>query len=73
MLDTQGPEIRTGKFTDDFPKEVQLKAGNSIRLTTDPELKNEQTNQRLWVSYSSLPQTLKKGDRVLIADGEVSR
>jgi pyruvate kinase len=34
MLDTKGPEIRTGKLAD--KKEVDLVAGQSIKVSSDP-------------------------------------
>ena len=41
MLDTQGPEIRTGSFSDGV-KEVTLNRNTIVTLTTDPALRNSQ-------------------------------
>merc|ERR1711931_174143 len=51
-LDTKGPEIRTGLLEgDDGRKEIQLKAGDSIKITTNDEFKEKCTNETLWLDY----------------------
>ncbi len=66
MLDTKGPEIRTGLLRD---KKVQLVAGERITLTTEAV---SGTAERVQVSYSNLPQELKQGDVILVSDGLLS-
>lgn len=65
MLDTQGPEIRTGMFAEGI-KEVQLTAGDEVTLTTDDANRTSQTKEKIWISYTKLPSTVKEGDSVLL-------
>lgn len=65
LLDTKGPEIRTGNFNK--PK-VSLKAGNKFTLTTEEILGDENICS---VTYKALSKELKKGDLVLIDDGKI--
>ena len=63
LLDTKGPEIRTGNFKDGL---VELVQGQSFRLTPrDIEGDNTITN----ISYSGLSRDVEKGTKVLIDDG----
>lgn len=63
ILDTKGPEIRTGQFTD---KEVELFEGQKFTLTMDDVLG---TNKISTVSYKGLIEDVKPGDQILIDDG----
>ncbi|MGE5418241.1 MAG: pyruvate kinase [Acidobacteriota bacterium] len=63
MLDTRGPEIRTGKLKD---KKITLVNGQKLILTTREILGDETQVQ---ISFPSLPEEVKPGDRVLVADG----
>lgn len=63
MLDTKGPEIRTGVIEGD---KITLSAGKRIVLTTE-EIKGN--SERLSVSYQGLPQDIRPGSRILLADG----
>lgn len=65
MLDTKGPEIRTGYLRDNEP--VELKAQQEIDILIDDSLEGDDT--RIICSYQSLPKTVKPGDKILIADG----
>jgi len=67
LLDTKGPEIRTG-----FLKEggsVQLKAGSELKLVTDYSFKGDETC--IAVSYPKLPTAVKPGNLILCADGSL--
>lgn len=66
MLDTKGPEIRTGMLTD---HRVELKDGQSFCLTSRPVAGDETT---VSVSFPGLPQAVKPGDRILISDGMIA-
>jgi pyruvate kinase len=66
MLDTKGPEIRTGKL---LKKKVQLQAGQSFILTTRPVPGDE---QEVGVSYSQLPTAVKPGTSILLSDGLIN-
>ncbi|NLI89073.1 MAG: pyruvate kinase [Epulopiscium sp.] len=64
ILDTKGPEIRTGPFKDNA--EIQLNIGDTFTLTTEDI---EGDKDRVSVSYKNLPYDLRRGSRVLIDDG----
>lgn len=64
LLDTKGPEIRTGKFAQD----VELKKGQIFTLTTLESLGDQDKCQ---VSYTGLPQDMSPGTKILIDDGLV--
>ncbi len=70
MLDTQGPEIRTGMFGDGI-KEVELKAGDELTLSIDPNIRNNQTTKIIWISYENLLDTVNIGTPILLDDGAV--
>ncbi len=65
MLDTKGPEVRTGILEAD---RITLEEGQRITLTTE-EIKG--TAERLSVSYQGLPGDVCQGSKILIADGLV--
>ncbi|WP_243342599.1 pyruvate kinase [Anaerococcus sp. AGMB09787] len=65
MLDTKGPEIRTGNFKVD---EVYLKPGDVFTLTT----RNVEGDQNIVsVSYEGLPNDVEVGSAIYIDDGLV--
>jgi pyruvate kinase len=78
MLDTKGPEIRTGYLvgsTDengelDWHKNpfIMLEAGKEIRVTMDYNF-IEGSPEKIAVSYAGLYDDLKEGDFILIEDG----
>jgi len=68
LLDTKGPEIRTGFFADDA-KKITLKKGENITLTSDYNFKG--SSKKLACSYASLATSVKTGQSVLIADGSL--
>ena len=70
MLDTQGPEIRTGSFPEGV-KDVQLVKGNKIILTTNDSFRNSQTGEKIWISYKLLTDTISVGSTILLDDGAV--
>ncbi|WP_048600607.1 pyruvate kinase [Rubeoparvulum massiliense] len=63
LLDTKGPEIRTGKLREEL---IQLEAGEEIVLSTE-EILGDAT--RLSISYTELPHDVQAGDRILLDDG----
>merc|ERR1711884_329078 len=72
-LDTKGPEIRTGLLEgDDGRKEITLKAGNTIKITTDEEYKEKCTAECLWVDYKNISKVISPGKRLFIDDGLIS-
>jgi pyruvate kinase len=68
MLDTKGPEIRTGKLKNG--DEVSLKKGQDFILVADPDFVGD--NTQVGVAYRNLPKVLNIGDTVLIDDGLIS-
>lgn len=64
LLDTKGPEIRTGLLKDG--KKVTLEAGQEFVLTTEECIGDA---KRVSVSYQELNQDVSKGSRILIDDG----
>lgn len=64
ILDTKGPEIRTGVIKDD--EDILLKIGEKFTLTTE-DIEGDQ--ERVSVTYKNLPYDLKRGSRILIDDG----
>ena len=65
LLDTKGPEIRTGKF--DVP-EVFLEEGQTFTITMKDVIGDK---ERCTVSYKGLANDVKAGDTILIDDGLV--
>ena len=63
LLDTKGPEIRTGNFS--TPK-VELEEGQIFTLTTNDVVGDNTVSS---VTFQGLPQDVKRGDRILIDDG----
>ena len=64
LLDTKGPEIRTGLLENG--KKVSLKEGETLVLTTEEIVGNA---QRISVSYKELPADLQEGNTILVDDG----
>lgn len=65
LLDTKGPEIRTGKLENG--EDVLLEAGNKIVVTTDYSFVGNK--DKIAVSYPGLVDDLKQGDTILLDDG----
>ena len=63
LLDTKGPEIRTGMLENG---KIELKKGQSFVLTTEDILGNEGI---VSISYKELVHDVKPGDSILIDDG----
>ena len=68
MLDTKGPEIRTGLLVDH--KTVEFVAGQTLEITTDYAIEGDST--RISCSYRSLPETVQVGTTIFIADGSLT-
>mmetsp|Transcript_17594 Transcript_17594/g.27405 ORF Transcript_17594/g.27405 Transcript_17594/m.27405 type:complete len:549 (+) Transcript_17594:46-1692(+) len=74
LLDTRGPEIRTGKLADDTTgkKKIQLVKDNLVRLHTDNAWKEAGSETDLYVDYPYLARDVDVGSTVLLDDGAVS-
>ncbi|KAG9458530.1 hypothetical protein H6P81_003038 [Aristolochia fimbriata] len=68
MLDTKGPEIRTGFLKDAKP--IQLKQGQEITVSTDYSIKGDENT--ICMSYKKLAEDVKPGSVILCADGTIT-
>lgn len=64
LLDTKGPEIRTGVLKDD--KKVTLKEGQKFTLTTRDIVGDDTIDM---ITYAGLPADVANGNTILIDDG----
>jgi pyruvate kinase len=65
LQDLGGPKIRIGVMREDG---VELKRGKEFCLTNEMVVGDE---KKAFVSYPSLPEEVKSGDRILLADGTI--
>ena len=65
MLDTKGPEIRTGELEGHQP--VELKTDGTCVITTDYDVVG--TAERFSLDYRELPEDVQPGSIILIDDG----
>lgn len=52
--------------------EVELKKGNSIRLTTDKSIAEKGTESDIYVDYINITKVVKPGDHIFVDDGLIS-
>ncbi|HXN72512.1 MAG TPA: pyruvate kinase [Candidatus Acidoferrales bacterium] len=67
LADLQGPKIRTGPL--DQGKPVRLHFGQRFVITTKNVVG---TDQGVSTTFRALPESVRKGDRILLNDGEIS-
>ena len=72
LLDTKGPEIRTGETENDC--KVTIKKNDSVIVTVDncmtvPAGEDGKTPARISISWKEAPLKLKGGHHILVADG----
>lgn len=75
LLDTRGPEIRTGKLQKDHSghETIHLEIGNTLTLRTNPEwAETGSTETDLFIDYDRLHKSLHPGMKVLLDDGAIS-
>merc|ERR1719230_2068442 len=70
LLDTKGPEIRTGFFKPGVGDKIELVQGQKLKLVTDYSYKGDSTCIAL--SYSKLCEAVQPGNIILCADGSLS-
>eukprot|EP00425_Heterocapsa_triquetra_P001242 CAMPEP_0195051728 /NCGR_PEP_ID=MMETSP0448-20130528/1224_1 /TAXON_ID=66468 /ORGANISM="Heterocapsa triquestra, Strain CCMP 448" /LENGTH=174 /DNA_ID=CAMNT_0040080765 /DNA_START=59 /DNA_END=580 /DNA_ORIENTATION=+ len=71
LLDTKGPEIRTGFFKEpNAGGKIELKQGQKLKLVIDYSYKGDSTC--FAVSYDKLCTSVKPGNIILCADGSLS-
>ena len=68
LLDMQGPEIRTGIVE----KDIHLKTGDTLTLTTQTITKKKKNNEKIYVNYKRLPKDVIIGGEIFIDDGLIS-
>lgn len=74
LLDTRGPEIRSGKLKGDDSghKTIPLEKGDFITLQTSTKFEEEgSTENDLFINYPGLSKSLSPGMKVLLDDGAV--
>ena len=57
---------------DDGRKEITLKKGETIKITTDDQFKEKCTAEVLWVDYKNIGKVISPGKRLFIDDGLIS-
>lgn len=67
LLDTKGPEIRTGFFASG--SKIELTKGQSLIMTSDYDFKGDST--KLACSYATLATSVNPGQQILVADGSL--
>lgn len=68
LLDTKGPEIRTGFFAGGA-KSITLTKGEQLILTNDYDFKGN--NKKIACSYEKLASSVNPGQSILVADGSL--
>merc|ERR1719487_1403997 len=67
LLDTKGPEIRTGFFKEGG--KINLTKGQDLKLVVDYSFKGD--NTCFAVTYEKLPTAVQPGNQILMADGSL--
>lgn len=70
MLDTQGPEIRTGSW-DGGARRIELEMGKKILLSTDTANRSIQTKDKLFITYQDLKNSVTRDSVILLDDGAI--
>jgi pyruvate kinase len=68
MLDTKGPEIRTGYLKTRDP--IEILANQKLKIVTDYQIEGDAT--KIACSYKALPKTVSVGSTIFIADGSLT-
>lgn len=70
LLDTKGPEIRSGFFDTDVMKKLELTKGQELVLTGDYSYKAVDST-KLACSYDQMAEDVSEGQQILVADGSL--
>ena len=68
MLDTKGPEIRSGFYKNGGS--IELTKDQKLKIVTDYNFKGDNTT--IACSYKDLPTTVKPGSIIYVADGSLT-
>ncbi|XP_014205931.1 pyruvate kinase isoform X2 [Copidosoma floridanum] len=71
-LDTKGPEIRTGLLEGGGSAEIELKKGQTFKLSTDKALEEKGNADIVYIDYVNMSKVLEVGNTIYVDDGLIS-
>ncbi|KAF5297105.1 hypothetical protein FQA39_LY02685 [Lamprigera yunnana] len=71
-VDTRGPEIRIGTVDRTGAEQVQLKKGDTIKLTIDQDYLFKGSNKIIYIDYPQIIKYVIRGTRVYLNSGSIA-